>query len=48
MREGLFTGLGVKRAQSVLYGPIFSGPVNRGCFGEQLLRVPGSSDHRFR
>jgi hypothetical protein len=36
MREGLFTGLGVKRAQSVLYGPIFSGPVNRGCFGEQL------------
>ena len=28
MREGLFTGPGAKRAQSVLYGLIFSGPVD--------------------
>jgi hypothetical protein len=28
MREGLFTGPGAKRAQSVLYWPIFSGPVD--------------------
>jgi hypothetical protein len=26
MHEGLFTGPGAKRAQSVLYGLIFSGP----------------------
>ena len=28
MRVGLFTGSGAKRAQSVLYGLIFSGPVD--------------------
>jgi hypothetical protein len=28
MREGLFTGLGARRAESVLSGPIFSGPVD--------------------
>ena len=28
MHEGLFTGPGAKRAQSVLYGLIFSGPVD--------------------
>ena len=36
MRDGLLTGLRAKRPESVLSGPIFSGPVNRSLSGEQL------------
>jgi hypothetical protein len=36
MRVGLLTGLRPEGRTRVLSGPIFSGPVNRRAFGEQL------------
>jgi len=39
MREGLLTGPYPGRRTRVLFGPIFSGPVNRWLSGEQLYPI---------